>query len=122
MAHPADHLTHRPHLLSPRAHLSSRRGALAGAAWGLASMLPMAFPHTYFGLFGYPLARMLRWLLPSWYAVLALAPASSVTTAMPPWLFATVLALLSAALGAVIVLLARWAVARVSEARATVGT
>jgi hypothetical protein len=83
--------------------------ALAGALWGLVSIFAIAFPQTYFGLLGYPLARSLRWLLPSWYAVLALAPADSFTYAMPAWVHAGLIGTASVALGVAAALALRWA-------------
>lgn len=101
----------------------ARTWALWGALWGLASVLPIAFPQTYFRLLGYPLARTLRWVLPAWYAVLALAPVSSVTRAVPAWAFAGAICLLSMAFGGAIALAVRRVISKfVSEPRANVTT
>ncbi len=90
----------------------ARRWAVAGAAWGAASVLPTAFSHAYFEALGYPLARMLRWMLPSWYAAHVMSRLPGDMLAWPTWGQVTAFLVASAALGAAFALAMWWLLVR----------
>jgi len=103
-----------------------RTWALAGAVWGLLSMVPVAAPHWYFNeLLGsataFRIGRALMWVMPSWYAVHLIAPGGWDSGAVPAWAFFGAVALASMALGATVALALWWLTdrARASRARAS---
>ena len=84
----------------------SRTWSIAGALYGVLSMLPLAYGHVYFQVLGYPLARALRWTLPAWYAIQAVYRLPVRARYWPTWAQVTVYAAMSVAFGVVAAMVA----------------